>query len=58
MQASEPIEPVPTEDGNFTCDRCGNGFLLGGYIGPVDRKDRSCNPFQNFEYICGECENG
>jgi len=51
---SEPIGPV--DDFKYTCDRCGKRFLEGGYIGPVNRSDTSCNPFQDFEYICGDCE--
>lgn len=42
----------------YTCDKCGRRVPPSeiGYLGPRDREDDHCNPFQDFECVCVECE--
>ncbi|MCP4570560.1 MAG: hypothetical protein GY841_23495 [FCB group bacterium] len=47
---------------DYRCGKCGKVFNVASdphsYLGPVDREDTTCNPFIEFESICGDCETG
>lgn len=45
---------------SYTCEKCGKKITPYdiGYLGPRDRASEKCNPFQNFECVCKDCEFG
>jgi len=46
------------EIGLYQCDKCHKETEIDGiaYLGPKNRPDDKCGPFQDFECICLNCE--
>ncbi len=44
----------------YICEKCGKGLSAEdiGYLGPRDRSSERCDPFQDMECVCKECEFG
>jgi len=42
----------------YLCDKCHKETEIDGiaYLGPKNRSDDKCGPFQDFECICLNCE--